>query len=74
MSADKLTSIMVDSCIVTASIIIVFSLYALYNVRKGSKFELIILLLFGLLATNIALIVYMWVYPTRSQLEYDYKN
>lgn len=69
MSADKLTNIMVDSSIVTASIIIVFSLYALYNVRKGSKFELIILLLFGLLATNLALIVYMWVYPTRSQLE-----
>lgn len=69
MSADKLTSIMVDSSIVTASIIIVSSLYALYNVRKGSKFELIILLLFGLLATNLALIVYMWVYPTRSQLE-----
>lgn len=68
---DKLTNIMVDSSFVTAGIIIVFSVYALYSVRKGSKFELITLMLFGLLSTNLALIVYMWVYPTRNQMEAD---
>lgn len=69
--SDRLTNVMVDSSFVTGSIIIVFSVFALYSVRKGSRFELLTLMLFGLLLTNLALIVYMSVYPRRRSMEAD---
>jgi hypothetical protein len=59
------------STYVTSSILVMLTIFTLYKVRSGSKFEFLYIVVLGLMVSNLAYICYMMCYTRRSALESD---
>lgn len=70
-SEETLQSVLNWSSYVTSSTLVILSIYAMYKVRNGSRFEFLTLMLFGLIVTNICYILYVVIYGKRRRLELD---